>query len=41
MISTIFWSGLAITMLLIGLFIEQGLFKSNLDFVKVLASRRH
>jgi hypothetical protein len=41
MISTIFWSGLAITVLLIGLFVEQGLFNHNLAAVVVLASRRH
>ena len=41
MFSAIFWSGLAISALLIGFFIEQGLFNRNLDLVMVLASRRH
>ncbi len=41
MISTIFWSGLAVAALLIGLLVEQGLIKRNLAAVRVIASRRH
>jgi hypothetical protein len=41
MISAIFWSGLAIAALLIGLLVEQGLFNRDLAVVMVLVSRRH
>jgi hypothetical protein len=40
MLSAIFWSGLAIAALLIGFFVEHGLFNRNVDIVMVLASGR-
>ena len=40
MLSSIFWSGLAIAALLIVVFVEHGLFNRNIDKVMVLASER-
>ena len=41
MLAVIFWSGLAVAALLIGYFVEHGLFDRNIDKVMALASKRH